>query len=188
MFRRLLLMLIVAALAGTGAGATVLVPADLGELSREADLVAHGRVVSVEARQSEESRRVERVITLEVEQVIKGGARQVVSFVSPGGELGRYRTVMVGAPEFVAGEEVVVFLRVAPGRGAHVLGLSQGVYRVATLGAGQRLVLSPVVGEAHGHEPVRVERGVPGSRTMALADFVRAVRAAAGGARQQEDP
>jgi hypothetical protein len=162
-----------------GASATVLVPADLGEMSREADIVAHGRVLSIEARQPEGGRRVERVITLEVEQSLKGGERATVAFVSPGGELGRYRTVMVGAPDFLVGEEVVVFLRVSRSRGAYVVGLNQGVYRVATRGAsGQRLVVSPVVTAPHGTEPVRIERGSAGGRAMPLAEFVDAVRAA----------
>jgi hypothetical protein len=167
-------------LASATALATVLIPAELGELARDADVVAHGRVISVEARQAEGSRRVERVVTLEVEQSLKGSATELVTFVSPGGELGRYRTVMVGAPEFLVGEEVVVFLRAGRGRAAHVLGLNQGVFRVATLGAsGQRLVLSPVVVGAHPTEPVKVERGGKGGRAMPLSDFAQAVRAAA---------
>jgi hypothetical protein len=188
MFRFVWFTVAWSAMACASAWATVLVPAELGELSREADLVIHGRVVSIEARQPEGGRRVERLVTLDVEQSLKGGERAVATFVSPGGELGRYRTIMVGAPEFVVGEEVVVFLGVSRSRGAYVLGLNQGVYRVATLGpSGPRLVMSPVVHASHGPAPATVERGAAGGRAMPLAEFVEAVRTAiADGARPRE--
>ena len=49
----------------------------------------------------------------------------------PGGEVGRYRRVIVGVPRFAAGDEVVVFLRGAAPALPTVFGLSQGLYRVA---------------------------------------------------------
>ena len=41
--------------------------------------------------------------------------------------MGRYRSVMPGAPAFTEGEEIVLFLTADAARTAHVLGLGQGV-------------------------------------------------------------
>ena len=49
----------------------------------------------------------------------------------PGGRLGRYRSLVVGAPTFEAGQRVVVFLGATPPSLPYVLGMSQGVFRVA---------------------------------------------------------
>ena len=90
-------------------GATIVVPADFAELTAEAGAIAHGRIVRVEARQGE-GLRVERLVTLQVLEYFKGGWGNVVQFRMPGGTLGRYQTVTIGAPDFFEGDEVVLFL------------------------------------------------------------------------------
>jgi len=94
--------------------ATVVVPADVAELAGEAVAIAHGRVVRVEARQGE-GRRVERLVTLQVFEYFKntGAWGNVVQFRLAGGTLGRYRTVMVGAPELIEGDDLVIFFGTA---------------------------------------------------------------------------
>jgi hypothetical protein len=155
MIRRLSLVLLmccaIAGPAATRAGATIVVPADFAELTTEAGAIAHGRIVRVEARQGE-GLRVERLVTLQVLEYFKGGWGNVVQFRMPGGTLGRYRTVMIGAPDFSEGDEVVLFLgarpeddRDRPAR-PYVLGMHQGVYRViADQATGRRMVTPPVV-------------------------------------------
>jgi hypothetical protein len=133
------------------AGATIVVPADFAELTAEAGAIAHGRIVRVEARQGE-GRRVERLITMQVLEYFKGGWGNVVQFRMPGGTLGRYQTVMVGAPDFGEGDEVVLFLGARPDDNRdrparpYVLGMHQGVYRViADQSTGRRMVTPPLV-------------------------------------------
>jgi hypothetical protein len=87
--------------------------------------------------------------------------------------------VMVGAPAFAGGEEVVLFLR---GRAPAVpmpFGMSQGVYRVARASDGRVMVTPPVVADS----PGRVVRGDPARRPLEMSVFARDVRAIAG--RQQ---
>jgi hypothetical protein len=83
---------------------------------------------------------------------------------------------MVGAPEFAAGEEVVLFLKGRPPVVPFPFGLSQGVYRVVRGADGRSLVTPPTVAEAAG----RVVRGDPSRRPVELSAFARNVRDIAG--------
>jgi hypothetical protein len=147
----LLMCCALAALATVRVGATIVVPAEFAELTQEAGAIAHGRIVRVEARQGE-GLRVERLVTLQVLEYFKGGWGNVVQFRMPGGTLGRYQTVMIGAPDFNEGDDVVLFLgarpeddRERPAR-PYVLGMHQGVYRViADQATGRRMVTPPLV-------------------------------------------
>src|SRR5512141_1162522 len=109
---RLMLALLAAAVAAAvvPARATVLVPADLAELSRSATAIVRGTVTTVRTEWADGRRRVETIVTLSVDQTLKGGFGRTVSFKVPGGDMGRYRSVMIGAPTFREGEEVVLFL------------------------------------------------------------------------------
>ena len=60
--------------------------------------------------------------------------------------MGPYRSVMLGAPTFVEGEEVVVFLAASGPAIPHLVGLAQGVFRVRTdVATGARLVTPEIV-------------------------------------------
>src|SRR5205823_6080241 len=101
---------ILATLAGTTARGAVFLPGDLGELSREARAIVRGRVAFVAPRWSDDHRRIETLVTLDTCAYLKGGLGDPVQFTVPGGQLGRYRTITVGAPEFAVGQQVIVFL------------------------------------------------------------------------------
>ena len=102
----------------------------------------------------------------------------------PGGQIGRFRTIVVGAPEFQSGDEVVLFLRDYEGR-LSIVGLSQGAYRVAADRSGRRVVTAPVLmGKADGSVEA-VVRGDAARRPLpvdAFRDLVK--RVVAGGAAQ----
>jgi hypothetical protein len=164
-------------LSTTAASAMVVVPAEFSEMVTASDLVVHGRVVAIRPQIVGNRRTIETVISVAVVDALKGQPGETVYFRVPGGQVGRYRRLMVGAPVFVEGEEVVLFLK---GRAPGVpfpFGLSQGVYRVVRGAAGQSLVTPPTVAEA----PGRVVRGDPSRRPMELAAFARNVRAIAEG-------
>jgi hypothetical protein len=155
--------------------ATVLAPADLTELVTSAQVIVHGRVAAVEARLTSDRRTIETFVTLETADYFKGNYGLEVTFKTPGGQLGPYRSFMVGAPTFRQGEEVVVFLA---GRGPSVpwiVGLNQGVYRVRTDAAGARMVM-PGQRLARGDVPERVVRGAASGAPMPLAAFGEQVR------------
>jgi hypothetical protein len=169
--RRILTVLTMLVLA-RGAGATVLVPMDLGELSRDARTIARGRVVSVDARWTDDRRTIETIVTLEPDAVLKGQAGDLVRFRVPGGLLGRFRNVVVGAPQFEVGQQVIVFLGATGPMVPYVLGLNQGVYRVERAEAAWMVVPPPILPSAG-----RLVRGGAGRQPSPLADFERSVRA-----------
>src|SRR5690349_3547540 len=88
------------------ARATVIVPADLGELSRDARAIARGRVVAVVPQWTDGRRTIETIVTLEAETYLKGQLGQTVQFRVPGGSLGRFHNIVVGAPLFAVGQRV----------------------------------------------------------------------------------
>jgi hypothetical protein len=165
------------------ASATVLIPADLGELSRDAVAIARGRVAALDTQWTEDRGTIETIVTLEVESYLKGGLGATLRFRVPGGTLGRLRSIVVGAPEFAVDQRVVVFLGAQGPAVPHLLGFSQGVFRMARAADNSAwLVTSPVLMPAAA-PAVRVVRGDPSRRSMPLADFERAVRSLTGGAK-----
>jgi hypothetical protein len=164
------------------ARATVLVPADLGELSRDAVAIARGRVTAIDAQWTDDHRTIESVVSLQVDEYLKGSLGPVVQFRVPGGLLGRYRSIFVGAPEFAVDQHVVVFLGAHGPSVPYVLGLSQGVFRLAPNARGRGWVVTPpaLIPAA---TPTRVVRGDLARRPMALVAFEQHVRALAGGAK-----
>lgn len=171
---------LISLVAASAARATVLVPAELGDLVRGSQAVVHGRVVETRAVWADGRRRVDTLVTLEVLGYFKGNFGPDVTFRVPGGTIGRYRSVMIGAPVFNEGDEVVLFLGARGPSMPYVLGLSQGVFRVIDdPQKGGKIVLPPplVVGVAV--EPVR--RGDTARRPMPLEGFGDEVRALAGG-------
>jgi hypothetical protein len=162
-----------------GARATVLIPADVGELARDARAIVRGVVVSVDGRRTDDRRTIETIVTLETESYLKGALGGRLQFRVPGGSLGRYRNIVIGAPQFEPGQRVIVFLG-ARGPGIpYLLGLGQGVFRV-TMNANRAWTVSP--------PPVMptagpVVRGSAARRPAPLVDFERSVRALAGAAR-----
>lgn len=159
--------------------ATVVIPAGVAELATEARAIAHGRVVRIEARQGE-GRRVERIVTVQVADYLKGGLGNVVQLQLPGGTYGRYTTFQIGAPEIAEGDEVVLFL----GQGdtdplPHLLGFHQGLYRLVTdPDTGQQFVMPPLVqGDAASTQATPVTRGDATRRPQTLDEFRAAIAA-----------
>ena len=180
MLRIMLASACVMLLSASGLHATVLIPADLGDLSRDARAIALGRVVAVDARWADDRRSIDTLVTLDVDAYLKGSLGSPLQFHVPGGELGRYRSILVGAPEFAINQRVVVFLGARGPSVPYVLGLSQGVFRlVAASNASGWLVTPPPVSPAAAG-PALVVRGAAARQPMPLADFERQVRALAG--------
>jgi hypothetical protein len=162
-------------LAAPAVTATVLVPAEFREVVTGSEVIAYGRVIEVRPEWAEGRRRIDSVVTFEVASYLKGGSERTVSFKVPGGQLGRYRSVMIGAPVFTPGDEAVLFLRTQPGAMPHVFGLNQGVYRVRLDPSGRRMVLPPAL-LVSGDSPEIIRRGSVGRRPVDLDAFGAQVR------------
>ncbi len=166
--------------------ATVLLPAEFREVVAGSEIIVYGRVADVRPEWSDDRSRIDSIVTLEAGTYLKGGPGGMVTFRVPGGQIGRYKNVMVGAPEFRQGEEVVLFLSASGPTIAHVFGLNQGVYRVRVdARTGQRLVVPPVL-TASSDAPQSVVRGDASRQPLPLDAFAASVRTAmarSGGAR-----
>jgi hypothetical protein len=161
-----------------GLRATVLVPAEFREIVAGSQIIVYGRIADVRPEWSGDRRRIDTVVTVQAGSYLKGGPASLVTFRVPGGQIGRYKNVMIGAPEFQPGEEAVLFLRAEGPSMAHVFGLSQGVFRVRVdARSGRRLVLPPVL-MANGDTPQTVKRGALERRPLLLDAFAATVRAA----------
>jgi len=166
-----------ASLAAAGAArATVVVPADLTELARVAHVIVHGRVVSVQPQWADGRRGVETIVRLQASDYLKGDFGNEILIRVPGGELGRYRSVLPGAPTFREGDEVVLFLGASPPSLPYVLGLSQGVFRLVRDPATGGTVVTPPPLVASATRVVRVQRGDPLRRRPTLEQFANQVR------------
>lgn len=131
-----------AALVSIPLDATVIVPAGLQTLAVEARAIVWGRVTEVRAQVRPGTRRIDSYIVFAVDEALKGEPGAHVVFRTLGGELGRYRTIVHGAPVFKLGDEAVVFL--GKGTVPYPIGLSHGVFRVhRDRVTGERRVIAP---------------------------------------------
>jgi hypothetical protein len=160
--------------------ATVLLPADFTTVVTESEVIVHGRVTGVTSMLAGPRRTIESLVTLEVIDGLKGVSTRALTFRVPNGQVGRYRRILVGAPEFTEGDEVFVFLEGRAPAVPTLFGLSQGVYRVARAG-GRTVVAAPVM--ARGAVAERVVRGDPARAPIDVELFAREVRSVLGRAR-----
>jgi hypothetical protein len=173
---------VAAVLVTTIAHATVLVPAEFSEIVGGSEIIAYARVVDVRPAWADGRRWIDSVVTAEVLSYLKGGSGDTgdtIAFKVPGGKLGRYRSVVVGAPVFARGDEAVLFLKAQDDGVPAVFGLNQGVFRVRVdARTGQRMVVPPPVTAANpaaaDAEPVK--RGAVDRRPLAFDAFGARVR------------
>lgn len=163
-----------------GTQALVVVPVDLEQLARMSPVIVHGTVTDVRPQLALDRRRIDTFVSLDVSEYVKGSLGPELTFRVPGGEFGRYRTIVPGAPSFDPGDEVVLFLGADGPSFPYIVGLSQGVFRIAAdAQTGEKRVLTPPTeASLNGNErPQSVIRGDPNRRPMPVAQFISAVRA-----------
>jgi hypothetical protein len=171
---------VAAVLVTSVADATVLVPADFGEIVGGSEIIAYARVTDVRAEWTDGRRWIDTVVTAEVVTYLKGNAGETLTFKVPGGTLGRYRSVMVGAPVFARGDEAVLFLKTRSDELPDVFGLNQGVFRVRIDSrTGQRIVVPPpLMAPSPGAEPQPIKRGAIDRKPLPFEAFGARVREA----------
>jgi len=163
----------------TVASATVLVPADFTEVVGGSQIIAHAKIVDVRPQWADGRRWIDTIVTAEVVSFLKGGSASddTISFKVPGGRIGRYRSLVVGAPVFARGDEAVLFLKRHDDE-LDVFGLSQGVYRIGVDAvSGQKIVVPPPIMKLTDRpEPERVTRGSLARRPLGVEAFGARVR------------
>ena len=159
-------LLIIVALA-IPAFATTVAPLSFEQLVNESSAVVYGRVFDVRSQWTTDRRFIESVVSIEVIKGIKGGMGETMAFTVPGGQVGRYRNVIPGAPMFAPGDLAIFFLTAHGPRLPVTTGLTQGVYRVQRdASSGAMLVMPPVVDTVG-----RVARGDVNRKPVSLAVF-----------------
>jgi hypothetical protein len=160
------------------ASATVYLPADFAEMVTASTFIVHAIVADVRSEATSDRRSVVTYVTVSVEQTLKGRPGDSLTFLVPGGQVGRYERIVVGAPAFERGDEVVLFLTARGPSIPYVFGLSQGVYRVSRAN-GRVLVVPPAVlaQPREGNDSGRLVRGDPARRPLPLDAFAREVAA-----------
>lgn len=163
-------VLLIAGFAAGTVGATVLLPAEFREIVGESEIIAYGRVLDAAPELSADRKQIDTVVTFEVGTYLKGAQGATLTFRVPGGQIGRYRSITVGAPTFEPGDEAVLFLRRREDALPFVFGLNQGVFRVQRDPRTQRrMVLPPLM--ARSETPESVVRGAGGRAPMPLESF-----------------
>jgi hypothetical protein len=158
-----------------GAQSTTIIPSDFAEMVAGSPVIVHGTVVDVRSQAMAGRGSIESIVTVAVVTPISGPAAARVAFRVPNGQVGRYRRITVGAPEFNEGDEVILFLRGRPPDLPMPFGLNQGVYRVLRSNGSTRVI--PVVPSGAG----RIVRGDPARRPMTIEAFAQQVQAVRAG-------
>jgi hypothetical protein len=177
--RRLLIGTVVAiGCAVATISATVVVPAAFVELVSESSLFVRGRITDVRTVPVPDGG-IDSIATVAVVSVLKGQADSVVFVRAPGGQLGRTRFVMVGAPVLTVGQSAILLLT----RGAdglwRPLALSAGVVPVQRDRVTGRAVVTPPVATVGRPSTGPVVRGDLRRRPIPVEEFDSWIRAAA---------
>ncbi len=156
--------------------ATVVLPLDFRQLTGRATAIVHGRVVALVPQWAAEGRGIETIVTVQVTGYLKGDFGAQMTFRVPGGKMGRFRAVTVGAPVFREGEEVIVFLGADGPAIPHIVGFNQGVYRVAVDRASGARVVTPPLLSGDVTVPTTIVRGDASRKPISLEQFEAQVR------------
>lgn len=174
--RKAALLLIACACAAVPLSATLVVPAEFRQVVAESGLIVRGTVTDVRAIEVRNVG-VESVVTVAVENVIKGQSDRFVYLRVPGGEIGRYRFAMVSAPVFRAGQRAMLFLKRGADNIWRPFGLNQGVFRIhPDPVTGQPVVPPPLVSGRTASATGPAVRGDPRRRLMSIQEFESLVR------------
>jgi hypothetical protein len=174
---RLAAFLIAIALA-VPAHALTLTPVTFEEIVDEATAVVYARVAEVRGRWTSDRRAIESIVSLDGLRYFKGDLGEHVTIRLPGGEAGGFVNVLPGVPVLREGDLVVLFLGSTGPVMPSIVGLTQGVFRVAIDSrAGTALVTpAPLKASAAG----RVIRGAADRRALTLDAFAAEIQSVSG--------
>ena len=182
--RRSQVVVLLVALAVMPTQAVTVAPLSFEELVRHSSIVIYARVTDVRGQWTDDRRRIDSLVTVTVIKGLKGTSAAELTLTVPGGQVGRYRNLLPGAPSFVRGDLAVLFLTARGPRLPVTTGFTQGIYRVTRdASSGAALVAPPVV-EAAGQQSVR---GDSRRKPVPMATFEDAVRAVQDGIKAVED-
>lgn len=146
------------------------------ELAVESELIVTGRIVSVEYVWEDETHRaINTLLTVEVDQYVKGAGNASVVVRQLGGHIGDFGDVIPGVPAFDPGEEVMLFL-VKFKEEYWIHSMALGAFRVTIEEAGQKMVYN-YLPDVTVVDP-DTKQTIPGEtvfKSAALPDFIAQV-------------
>jgi hypothetical protein len=161
---------------GRSLRATEVVPAAFSEVVAEAGVIVRGHVTDVRSVVVPGAG-VDSIATVAVDDQMKGQPASFVYVRLPGGEIGRYRWVMVGAPRLEVGQQAVFFLKQYADGWWRPVGLTQGIYRVQVESRSGRPVINAPVALNYTADAGTVVRGDARRTAMSVPEFESLVRA-----------
>lgn len=139
MNKRLLSLVVVAALAALPLSASTFIAMDEGELLASSQAVVHGKVLDVRSFWNEDRTVIVSEARVLVDDLLAGQAPNVVVVKTFGGQVGDFGVVAHGFPSFQAGAEVLLYLA-ADGEDYRVTGYRLGQYRIRDTAKGRLAV------------------------------------------------
>jgi hypothetical protein len=131
----------------TGAEAATVEAMTLDDMARRAGMIFIGRAVSSRADWNAQRTRIYTYTTFEVERFLKGGAAESeITLRLWGGEVGGFRAIVPGSPQFAPGEEVLLFCAGSQARVPTVLGLALGKFTLTRDSSGERILNRDISG------------------------------------------
>jgi hypothetical protein len=122
-------------------------PLSVPEMAARADVIVVGVVVGMLSAWDATANVINTVVDVRPEEVLKGASgTRVLRLRHLGGRVGDAAAVVAGAPTFVSGERVLLFLAGDPQGELAVVGLSQGKFTVTQDAAGRSVVRRTEVG------------------------------------------
>jgi hypothetical protein len=157
--RTTVLVIAFALWAGVVAGADADVPLTVEDLARRAELVVLGEVTSVASEFHATRRQIVTRVDIRVGETLKGQAGpNPLQLRQPGGRVGEMSSEIAGAPRFVAGERVLLFLVRAADGSLAVAGLFQGKFALERDAADRDVAVRRVPGSAEVLDRVSLEQ------------------------------
>ena len=112
--------------------ATTVKQLSLEQMVRGSQRIILGRCVSLETYWNKTRTRILTATRFAVTEDLKGDSRGVATVVTVGGTRDGLTQVVSGTPKFRENEEVLLFLEAGKGSYWILMGLSQGMFRIAT--------------------------------------------------------
>jgi hypothetical protein len=131
---RTLLLLVVLLAVARSSPATVYAPMDDATLTGASAAIVTGTVTETTARKI--GHRIVTETTVAVDRVYKGEVGMTVTLTTPGGTVGDETSVVFGAPRFVDGDAVLLYLQQGPHGEVRTTALALGAYRLETTADG----------------------------------------------------
>lgn len=107
------------------ATATMILPRDLGTMTKASTDIVRGRVVAIESRWNDDRTLIVTDVRLAVTETFKGKAATEVTLELLGGRVEDLALDVVGSPSFALGEDVVVFATAGKGGRLRLPSLAQ---------------------------------------------------------------